>query len=412
MNKIIISLFAFIILIIFIIFNYFDRSKIRVFIKDNFHPKIYLSSLVLFADNEIVFNSLNNDYNVRFLPYTQQQNFDVKKIKLNLGKFDTDKKQKNYNILKIKNFLKFHNNQLIIANSLGEIAEYDFEKSEVRFIAKLEKNMEIFDIGSFNNELYLSIIQRENKNCPKYKILKTSNIVKLNFEEIFTSNECTEPNSAKISFKYLDNKPTLLLAYHSGTIYDDNPDYDSQNDKSLSGKVFSINLEDKNSKIFTKGHRNISGLYSDEEVILSTEHGPRGGDEINLLNKNNNYGWDIASYGTEYSSKKFYKNHKEQGFTEPLFTFIPSIGISELIKIKGNKFNKSWQNNFLLASLNFNHVIRIKFSDDFSRIIFKENIFIGERIRDLEINEEKSLIFLSTDRGELIILNPIDTPLK
>ena len=154
------------------------------------------------------------------------------------------------------------------------------------------------------------------------------------------------------------------------------------------------------------------GLYADDSVILSTEMGPRGGDEINLLNKNNNYGWDISSYGTKYITKEFYKNHQEQGFKEPLFTFIPSIGISELIKINGKKFNKSWQNNFVLASLNFNHIIRIKFSDNFSRVIFKENIYIGERIRDLEINEEKSLIFLSTDSGELIILTPIDTQLK
>ena len=322
------------------------------------------------------------------------------------------KKKKNFNLIKIKNFLKFHNDKLIIANSQGEIAEYDLEKNEIRIIAKLDENIEVFDIGSFNNDLYLSIIETVNENCPKFKILKTTDITKLNFQEIYLSRECSTPNSAKITFNYIDQEPTLLLAYHSGELYGDKPDLDSQNDKYLSGKVITINLNDGNSRIFTKGHRNISGLYADDTVILSTEHGPRGGDEINVLNRNNNYGWDVASYGTRYLNKEFYDTHKERDFEEPLFTFIPSIGISELIKIKGKKFNKSWENNFILASLNYNHIIRVKFSEDFSRVIFRENIFVGERIRDLEINEEKSLLFLSTDSGKLIILTPIDTQLK
>jgi hypothetical protein len=399
------------VLIIFIIFNNFDRNEIKDFIKEKFHPKIYLTSLTLFGDTEHMYNLMHNDYNVRFLPFTQHQNFDVKKIKIGLGTFNKDEKTKNYNYVKNKNFLKYHMGKLIVANTQGEIGEYNLETSVVDKIIKLNDVLEIFDIGSFNNDLYFSIIE-ENNDCPKFKILKTNSIKKESFEEIFSSKECAYPNSAKITFKYLDNKPTLFLAYHSAVLYNDKPDLDSQNENYLSGKVIAINLDNGHSEIFTKGHRNIMGLYADDSVILSTEMGPRGGDEINLLNKNNNYGWDIASYGTKYITKEFYKNHQEQGFKEPLFTFIPSIGISELIKINGKKFNKSWQNNFVLASLNFNHIIRIKFSDNFSRVIFKENIYIGERIRDLEINEEKSLIFLSTDSGELIILTPIDTQLK
>ena len=75
-------------------------------------------------------------------------------------------------------------------------------------------------------------------------------------EEIFSSKECTYPNSAKITFKYLDNKPTLFLAYHSAVLYNDKPDLDSQNENYLSGKVIAINLDNGHSEIFTKGHIN------------------------------------------------------------------------------------------------------------------------------------------------------------
>ena len=74
-------------------------------------------------------------------------------------------------------------------------------------------------------------------------------------------------------------------------------------------------------------------------MILSTENGPRGGDEINRIYKDKNYGWPIASDGNKYTgddSQKDYAHHLDMNIEPPIFSFIPSIGISEIIKIDNN----------------------------------------------------------------------------
>ena len=111
------------------------------------------------------------------------------------------------------------------------------------------------------------------------------------------------------------------------------------------------------------GHRNPQGLYFDKEnnFLLETEHGPQGGDEINLIeiskiNKDQiqNFGWAISSAGEHYkgvvkNNKKIYekyplyKSHIEHGFIEPLKSFVPSIGISEIVKVGQNKYNKFYE---------------------------------------------------------------------
>ena len=79
-----------------------------------------------------------------------------------------------------------------------------------------------------------------------------------------------------------------------------------QDEKSFYGKIIKINLRTLDAKILSKGHRNIQGLSKFKDIIVSTEHGPYGGDEVNvhknLLNNNEilNYGWPISSYGTHY----------------------------------------------------------------------------------------------------------------
>ena len=106
----------------------------------------------------------------------------------------------------------------------------------------------------------------------------------------------------------------------------------------------------KDHSLVSKGHRNVQGLFVKENIILATEHGPRGGDEINKIIHGENYGWPIVSYGNSYLSKqlKYLKSHKENGFREPLYAFVPSIGISELI-ILPNNFNTKWKNNALVT---------------------------------------------------------------
>ena len=146
------------------------------------------------------------------------------------------------------------------------------------------------------------------------------------------------------------------------------------------------------------GHRTPQGLYATDGIVLSAEHGPRGGDEINKIIFKKNYGWPVASYGESYFSKdiEYKKNHEENGFYEPIFSFIPSIGISEIILVP-NEFSKKWENNYLVASLNDKSVYRVKLSKNLNKILYIEKIFIGERIRDLKFDKESNKILLALE---------------
>ena len=158
------------------------------------------------------------------------------------------------------------------------------------------------------------------------------------------------------------------------------------------------------------GHRNIIGLYSDKNVILSTEHGPYSGDEINNIKNKKSYGWPVASYGEKYSRGNsddgpFYKkDHKSNNFVEPIYSFIPAIGISEIIKLPNN-FSNMWEDNFLISSLNGKKLHRVKFDQEYTKMIYSEEIYIGDRMRDLLYNTKKQKIILALElTGSLGIL--------
>ncbi len=155
------------------------------------------------------------------------------------------------------------------------------------------------------------------------------------------------------------------------------------------------------------GHRNPQGLYFDKEnnFILETEHGPMGGDEVNLIEVNKinkdkiqNYGWAISSAGEHYSGRSLvganktkyekyplYKSHSEHGFIEPLKSFVPSIGISEIVKIGQNRYVVSSMKD---KSLYFFELNKQK------QIINLDRVEVGERVRDLRFNNNQLLLFM------------------
>ena len=119
----------------------------------------------------------------------------------------------------------------------------------------------------------------------------------------------------------------------------------AQNENSMFGKIIEINKNDLdkiianqetnlNVKIFSKGHRNPQGLTKINDSFFSVEHGPRGGDELNKIIKDKNYGWPTVSYGTQYvydeDGKAYDVSHENNQFEEPLFALVPSVGISAL----------------------------------------------------------------------------------
>ena len=280
----------------------------------------------------------------------------------------------------------------------------------VKIKSNLNENR-ILDILVDNNFLYLSSVNIKN-NCEILNLYKADiNLENLKFKNIFSSSECVSLiQSGRIQKINEKGKNLIYLSTAADNLKRvDEKDSKPQDDNSIFGKIIQINEDNLKYKIFSKGHRNILGLYVDKNKILATENGPRGGDEINKIEENENYGFDLASYGEKYkknnlNEKDYQSSHEDFGFKEPLFSFVPSIGISEIIKIDNN-FSPKWQNNYLIASLNYGHLLRVKFDNKFTKVIYIEKIFVGERIRDLMyIKNDKVIVFAMESSGSIGIL--------
>ena len=118
---------------------------------------------------------------------------------------------------------------------------------------------------------------------------------------------------------------------------------------------------------------------------------------------NQNYGWNIASYGRKYNAsyndeKSFFESH--QNYQEPLFSFVPSVGLSQIVP--SYNFEKKWKDNLILTSLNGRSIFRLSFDKDFNRLVSFERIFIGERIRDIIYLSEEKKFFLVLEESSSI----------
>ena len=176
-----------------------------------------------------------------------------------------------------------------------------------------------------------------------------------------------------------------------GSIPDDNPFFDMENSKKA---------------VWSYGHRNPQGIvdgFNNDEIWIH-EHGPRGGDEINIIKepRNNedpvrerNYGWPKATYGINYSGSEITKNKTLDGVTDPYYYWTPSIAPSGMVMIKGSEIYSDWNNTLLIGSLSFRYLERLEF--DNSGIIMREKLFprIG-RVRDVNLSPD-GYVYISVE---------------
>ena len=160
------------------------------------------------------------------------------------------------------------------------------------------------------------------------------------------------------------------------------------------GKMILIHLDDLSSEIYTLGQRNPQGLaLSSAGLVWSTEHGPEGGDELNLIERGGNYGWPIATYGTEYGTHSWPLSPtpgSHENFKQPFYSWVPSIGISSLIEVTSPRF-ENWHGDLLIGALKDQAFWRLRVRE--GRVVMTERIPFGERIRDV----------LQGHRGELVV---------
>jgi len=161
-------------------------------------------------------------------------------------------------------------------------------------------------------------------------------------------------------------------------------------------------------EIWSYGHRNPQGLLYDNNTgnLWSIEHGPRGGDEINLVVKGANYGWPVISYGKEYwGPVSIGEGTEKPGMQQPVKVYIPSIAPGSLLLYSATAFPQ-WQGNLFSGALKLRHLNRVSVSMD-NKAIAEERLLgdLNERIRALAQSPE-GWIYFSTDSGKIIRMRP------
>tara|TARA_B100000035_G_scaffold313407_1_gene327052 strand:- start:515 stop:1816 length:1302 start_codon:yes stop_codon:yes gene_type:complete len=333
-------------------------------------------------------------------------------------------------------FLDFYNDDIFVLSSSGNLVHSNsFDKSKI--LKQIPNNIdEYINLSHFSksnrnwfslkdllidkDKIFISYTEEIKKNCWNTSIIYGNiNYKYIKFKKLFSPKKCIH------SSKNIDNE---FNAWQSGgkiISFDDENllfsvgDYRNrflaQDKKSVNGKILKINVNNGKYKIISMGHRNPQGLYFDKEnnFILETEHGPKGGDEINKIDikKINdeqilNYGWPVVSAGEHYGGKTLnnkkkyekyplYKSHTKYGFIEPLKSFVPSIAISEIIKLKNNKY--------VVASMKDKSLYFFELNTD-EKIINLERVEVYERVRDLKLNKNKLYLFLENS-GSIGLIN-------
>lgn len=177
----------------------------------------------------------------------------------------------------------------------------------------------------------------------------------------------------------------------------------AQDDANDYGKVLAMGLDGSGLRHFAKGLRNAAGITLDQQGrVWVIENGPSGGDELNLVEDGGNYGWPLTSLGKWYNglpmkTARQYGRHDD--FTPPVFSWLPSVGMSSIMQLHG--FDPAWSEDFLIGSMNGNTIFRVRVVDN--RALFSEAIPFGERIRYI-LQPEPGVIAVWTDSFNLILI--------
>ena len=193
----------------------------------------------------------------------------------------------------------------------------------------------------------------------------------------------------------LNHAGSILRLNRDGSMPEDNP---------------FINDNNTLPEIWSYGHRNPQGLVYDKNThnLWSIEHGPRGGDEINLIHAGKNYGWPVISYGKEYwGPVAVGESTHKKGMEQPVKYYVPSIAPGSLMLYSGKAFPE-WQGNLFAGALKLRHLNRVAINVD-NKALEEQRLLkeLNERIRCV-IESNEGWIYLSTDSGRILRLKPAD----
>lgn len=290
----------------------------------------------------------------------------------------------------------------------------------------------IKDIKIVENALYVSSTVQVKPNC--FSISLFRGIIQENsisFEKFFEPKSCVtrteelEFNAHQSGGRIIDYNNKIAISL--GDFRQRNLAQDLQSDY---GKILVIDPSDLSSEILIMGTRNAQGLFYDKanEILISSEHGPYGGDELNIIELNDNseivnLGWPISSYGGHYNYSYYgnqgeliekrerkiykdfplYKSHDNYGFIEPTDFFVPSVGISEVII-----FDTEQDKKILIlgtmgndTNLTDDDLSLIMYAYDKGKISNKKVIRVNERVRDIVNLDNENLLIMLESTGKI-----------
>lgn len=288
---------------------------------------------------------------------------------------------------------------------LGRVIPANERLNDARFaitdIAVLSKS------ESFANLLISYPSFRKNGNCvvvklDSYQLTLSDRPTITKGKNWFTSKPCVPISAVQHAagrLAVIDNKTTYLTVGDLG--------YSKIGNKKVRGdlgSVFKVSAS-KVEKIST-GHRNQQGIELIGNDLYISEHGPRGGDELNLIKQGADYGWPTVTFGQPYSAGDYVRPSKpgsHDGFELPLYNWVPSVAPTELVQLPTAGKWGAWSSQLVMATLREQALIFIQLSNK-NKVGQVASVDVGDRIRDLELLPDGRLA-ATTDSGNLLLIS-------
>ncbi|MDO6518317.1 PQQ-dependent sugar dehydrogenase [Zobellia uliginosa] len=322
-------------------------------------------------------------------------------------------------------FVFLGENELLITEKSGELIHYkDGNKTKIKNVPEVYArgqggllDIELHPDFKNNGWIYISYASQEGEGKGGHTALMRCklNDNSLSHKELLYK---ASPNTTKgqhfgsrIEF---DNDGYLYLSIGERGARDENPQditrdggkiyrfYDDgriPEDNPFTGK--------KNAKtaIYSYGHRNPQGLAIHPETgeIWENEHGPRGGDEINIIKAGANYGWPLVTYGINYSGTSITDKTEMEGMTQPIHYWVPSIAPSGMAFVTTDTY-KGWKGSILVGSLKFQYMERLQ--TEGNKVVKREKLLsdLG-RVRDIKEGPD-GLIYVAVEGKGIYKLVP------
>ena len=208
-----------------------------------------------------------------------------------------------------------------------------------------------------------------------------------NYLYISTGERGTKANAQKLNNHY----GKVLRIHDDGKVPADNP---------------FVNTTDARPEIWCYGNRNIQGLYFDKKsnVLWAHEHGPRGGDEINIIQKGKNYGWPVVTYGIDYDGSIISSLKEKEGIEPPVHVWTPSIAPCGMTMVTSNRYPE-WKGNLLVGALVLQHVARVEIKNN--KVVSEERLLEDiARVRDVREAPDGFIYILTENPGMFLKLVP------